>query len=507
MTVHRHASDGLRRRAARGTAVTLLAQVVRSLLQVGALVVMARLLAPEDYGLVAMVTAVIGIADIVRDFGLSVAAMRAPSLSSAQRTNLFWANVVLGLGCTILAVVLTPLIAALYDEPRLIEVVLISAWVFAVSGFTTQFRAGLAREMRFKAMAGIDVSAQALSLLVGIALALGGAGYWALVGQQLASAVITAVVTSRLAGWWPGLPRRDVSIREFLSFGGGVLGTQAVGFLTKNVDSVVIGAALGPGVLGLYDRAYQTMMLPLRNLNAPLTQVAVPVLARVQDDKQRLLASLLTAQMVGCYVTATLYAVTVGLAGPVVDVLLGDRWADAAPLLAVLAVGGMFRATGQVAYWGYLATGASGPLFRQLLVTVSITVALMLGGVLGGALGVAAGHSLGAVIAWWGAIWHFGRVSSLDTRSLITQSARALLVVGVPCGAAAHGATFLEVPSLVQVVCGLAFAAVALGVASLLPPVRRDLAVVVRLGRDAVRRRADTTSSPVSRRGGGAPRS
>ena len=494
MTMPRPAPDGLRRSAARGTAVTLLAQAARSLLQVGALVVMARLLSPEDFGLVAMVTAVIGIADIVRDFGLSVATMRAPSLSSAQRTNLFWANVLLGLACTILALLLTPLIAALYDEPRLIQVVLVSAWVFAVSGFTTQFRAGLARQMRFKAMAGIDVSAQAMSLVVGIALAAGGAGYWALVGQQLASVVFTAAATSRLAGWWPGWPRRDVSIREFLSFGGGVLGTQAIGFLTKNVDSVVIGAALGPGVLGLYDRAYQTMMLPLRNLNAPLTQVAVPVLAKVQDDRQRLLSSLLTAQMVGCYVTATLYAVTVGLASPVVDVLLGDRWADAAPLLAVLAVGGMFRATGQVAYWGYLATGASGPLFRQLIVTGSITVALMLGGVLGGAIGVAAGHSVGAVVAWWGAIWHFGRVSSLDTGPLVTQSLRALLLVGVPCGAAAHGATYLDVPSVVQVVCGVAFAALALGAVSLLPQVRRDLAVVVRLGGDAVRRRAGRTA-------------
>ncbi len=491
MTPHRHASEGLGRRAARGTAVTLAAQGVRSLLQVAALVVMARLLSPEDFGLVAMVTAIIGIADIVRDFGLSLATMRAPSLSSAQRTNLFWANLLLGLGCTVLAVLLTPLIAALYDEPRLQEVILVSAWVFTVSGFTTQFRAGLARQMRFKAMAGVDVAAQVISLVVGVMVAMAGGGYWALVAQQLASMVFTAAVTVRLAGWWPGRPRRDVSIREFLGFGSGVLGTQAIGFLTKNVDSIVIGAALGPSVLGVYDRAYQTMMLPLRNLNAPLTQVAVPVLARVQGDKQRLMSSLLTAQTVGCYVTATLYAVTAGLATPLVDVLLGDRWADAAPLLAVLAVGGMFRATGQVAYWGYLATGASGPLFRQLLVTGSITVVLMVGGISGGALGVAAGHSVGAFVAWLGAIWHFGRITSNDTRPLITQSARALLVVGLPCGAAAHAATFLDVSSVLQVVCGLAASGVALAVVRLVPTVRRDLRVVTRLGRDAVARRSD----------------
>ena len=487
---------GLGRSAARGTAVTLLAQGTRSALQVASLVVMARLLTPEDYGLVAMVSGIIGVADIVRDFGLSLATMRAPSLSRDERTNLFWANLALGVACTVVAMALTPLIVALYDEPRLTPIVLTMALAFTLSGFTTQFRAGLARELRFKALAGVDVSAQAVSLVVGVGLALSGAGLWAIVAQQLGNALFTALAMSRLARWWPGLPKRGVSIRGFVTFGGGVLGTQVVGFLTKNVDTIAVGAALGARSLGFYDRAYQMMMLPLRNLNAPLTQVAVPVLAKVQHDDRQFQSYLLRAQVVGCYVTATLFAVTTALADPVVAVLFGPRWSGAAPVLAVLALGGMFRATGQVAYWGYLARGASGALFRQLLVTGAISITLMLGGLAWGTVGVAAGHSLGAAVAWAGALWHLGRVTGIDTRPLMVNSARALALVALPCGLAASLATLLDVAPLLQVVVGLALAGVVVALSATIGPVRRDLTVVVGFARSALRRGPRGAAAP-----------
>lgn len=487
----------LGRAAARGTAVTLLAQGLRTLMQAVSLVVMARLLVPEDFGLLAMVMAVIGVADIIRDFGLSLATMRSPTLTVDQRTNLFWANLTLGLACTGLAVALTPLIVGIYDEPRLTPIVLVMSVLFTLSGFTTQFRAGLARDLQFKRIAALDIASQLVSLLTGIGLAVGGAGLWALVGQQLAAALVSAVSFAVVARWWPGLPKRGTSIRPFLSFGGGVLGTQAVGYLTKNVDTVAVGAVLGPSALGFYDRAYQTMMLPLRNINAPLTQVAVPVLAKVQEDDDRFLAYLGKSQLIGCYLTATMFAVTAGLADPLVDLVFGSAWAEAAPILAVLAVGGVFRSIGQVAYWGYLARGVSGPLFRQLLVTGSVSIALMLVGLRWGTTGVAAGHSLGAVAAWAGALWHLGRVTGVDTGPLLRQSGRTVLLVAVPCGAAAHLATLLPTGSVGQVAAGVAAAAVTFALTALSRQTRADLRTVRDFARAALLRRSGAPSRPV----------
>ncbi|MFT4010239.1 MAG: oligosaccharide flippase family protein, partial [Nocardioidaceae bacterium] len=173
--------------AARGTGITLLVQAGRTVLQFGSVVVLARLLTPEDFGLIAMVTAVIGIADLIRDFGLSLATMQAKDLTHEERDNLFWANLAMGGGCTVIAVAATPLIVSGYGEPRLAPIVLSLAWVFTISGFTTQFRAGLARDLRFRAIGTSDLGSQLIATIVAIVLAASGAGLWALVAQQVVS--------------------------------------------------------------------------------------------------------------------------------------------------------------------------------------------------------------------------------------------------------------------------------------------------------------------------------
>lgn len=479
--------------AARGTGVTLLTQALRTLLLFGSMVALARLLVPEDFGLVAMVAAVIGIADLVRDFGLSLAVMQSPTLSDDERTNLFWANLGFGVGCTVVAVAATPLIVLGYGEERLTPIVLSLAAVFTISGFTTQYRAGLARDMRYKALGLTDVTAQAVSIAVAVALAATGAGFWALVAQQITAAVVSAALCVRLGGWWPGLPRRATSIRRFLRFGGGVFGTQSITYVTKNVDNVAIGAALGAGPLGLYSRGYQLMMMPLNQVNAPMTQVALPVLSRVQQDDERFLAYLQKAQLVACYLTATLFAVATGLADPIVRVLFGPVWLDVVPIFAVLAVGGLFRAVAQIAYWAYLARGLAGSLLRQRLVTGPISIALILAGLPWGVVGVAAGHTAGALISWIVAVLHAGRAAGLDTRPLLWNAIRTILQIGVPCGLAAHAATYLAVPAFFQLLLGLVAAGLWVLLARLLfSRVRSDLALTMGFARQAVQfRRSD----------------
>jgi PST family polysaccharide transporter len=477
--------------AARGTAITLLVQVLRVVVQFGSVVVLARLLVPEDFGLVAMVTAVIGLADLVRDLGLSTAAMQSPTLSEGERDNLFWANLLIGLGCSLLVVAATPLIVLLYDEPRLTGIVLALAPVFALSGFTTQFRAGLARQMRFKALGFSELGGQAVAAAVAIALAVAGFGLWALVVQQVLTAAAVAVICVVLAGWWPGLPRRSVSIRRFLRFGVGVFGTESIGYLTKNVDNIAIGAVYGAAPLGLYSRAYQLMRMPLQQINAPLNNVVLPVLRHVQRDDREFLRYLGRAQLVLVYTTTVVFAVLGGLAEPVVLVLFGDVWVGVAPILAVLAVAGVFRAAAGIPWWAYLARGKSGALFRQRLVTGLLGVVAILAGVPWGAVGVATGVAVGAVLAWVIGLWHVGRVTGLNTRPLLAHALKVVVLVGVPTAAAAFVGTLVPWHPLLQIVVGSLLAAGALGLgALLLPGLRADVRVVATFGRRALRRSA-----------------
>ncbi|MEW1957300.1 lipopolysaccharide biosynthesis protein [Kineococcus sp. NPDC059986] len=479
----------LARSAARGGGGTLLSQALRLVLQLGSVVVLARLLDPAAFGLVAMVTSIIGVAELVRDFGLSTAATRVKELDQDQQTNLFWTNTALGLGCSVVAAALSPLVAAVYDRTELVPVVLALSAVFTLNGVSTQFRVDLTRQLRFGRLIVVDVAGQVAGIAVAITAAVLGAGLWALVAQQLTTAVVGCAGAAALSGFRPGLPHRRSSVRPFLHFGGRLLATSSLWYATKNVDNVVLGVVAGPAPLGVYARAYQLLMTPLNQLNAPLTRVAVPVLSAVQDDGPRYERYLRTAQLTGCYVTAPVLAVAAALASPVVEVLLGREWHAVAPVFAALAVGGVFRAVSQLAFWIYVSQGRPGAQFRMLLVTAPVMVALMVAGSPWGAVGVAVGHSAAHFLYWAVSLWHVGRVTGVPVGPLFTTASRAVLVVSLPMAVVASTATLLPIAAVLQIVAGVALAVLYAVVAALvLPWLRRDAVAVGELVRRATGR-------------------
>jgi O-antigen/teichoic acid export membrane protein len=170
------APGSLGRSATRGAAVTIGGQAVRIVIQLGSIVILARLLAPADYGLIAMVTAIIGIGEIFRDFGLSSAAIQAKEISRGQKSNLFWINSAIGLVLTLLVIAASWPVAALYGDPRLQLLTVALSSTFLLNGVATQFRADLARHLRFVKLTAVDIAGQVIGLALGVILALSGAG-------------------------------------------------------------------------------------------------------------------------------------------------------------------------------------------------------------------------------------------------------------------------------------------------------------------------------------------
>ena len=454
-------------------------QCVRFALQFCSLVVLARLLTPADFGIVAMVTAIIGVADILRDFGLSSAAIQAKFLNNAERTNLFWVNVGIGCAGAVAILLCTPLISRLYGQHRLAPIIFSLAWVLVLSGINTQFNAELARSLRFKALALADISAQALGIAAAITVAALGGGYWAIVVQQIVVAVMTLTFNMSVCHWRPGLPRRSVSITRFFRFGGGVFGTQLIAYATKNIDNVAIGAYWGAGPLGLYSRAYQMLMTPLSQINAPLTRVALPVLSRVQEDDVVYARYLKKAQLVGCYLTATVFAMCAALATPLVALLFGPKWHGVAPIFALLAIGGVFRSISQISYWIFLSRGKPGEQFKQYLVTQPVMVGIILAGLPWGPKGVAIGVSIAYFLDWAISLWWVGRAAHVDSRMLFRNAFRSLFFVSAPCGVVAYVGTLLVSQPVAQIAVAAVLAVVYLAILIALAPTVRDDAQMI----------------------------
>ena len=477
----------LGRAAARGTAVTLGAQAGRFVLQIGSLVVLARLLSPEAFGLVAMATSVLGVAELIRDFGLSSAAIQARQLSDGERTNLFWVNVAIGTACALVALGGAPLIAHLYGDPRVAGVVVALAGLLVVSGVTTQFRAELSRDLRFSALGAVELSAQAAGVAVAITSAALGAGYWSIVAQQGTLVVVTCVLCVAFCSWRPGLPHRATSVRRFIRFGSHVLGTQVLGYATNNVDNVGIGAVWGAGPLGVYSRAYQLLMVPINQINDPMGRVVLPILSRVQDDQPTLQRYLEKTQRVGTFGLGPMFAVAAGVAAPLVALLFGPQWTAVVPVFVVLAVGGVFRGVGTVTYWGFLARGRADRQLRMYLVTRPLMIGLILAGLPWGPVGVAAGHSAAFAFYWLVSLAYMGRVTGLDSRRLLRQALLALVSLSLPLGLLAYLGTRLVDGAVWQLVVGLALAGAWVGLLLLLLPSQRAELVAAR---GLLRRRA-----------------
>ena len=230
-------------------------------------------------------------------------------------------------------------------------------------------------------------------------------------------------------------------------------------------------------------------MMPLNMINAPMTNVALPVLSRVQHDEEVFASYLARVQLVACYLTATLFAVAAGVSDPLVAVLFGRRWHEVAPIFAVLAVGGLFRAVSQIAYWIYLARGVPGAQFRLYLVTGPFVVAAILAGLPWGSIGVATGHSIAYAALWVITLVHVGRVANVESRPLLLNALRVMCMVSVPCGVGAWLGTLVPAPAFVQLLLGGCGALVALAGAYVLSSkVRSDTTLVIGFARRAASR-------------------
>ncbi|MEJ7650100.1 MAG: lipopolysaccharide biosynthesis protein [Nakamurella sp.] len=485
------AGDGLGTTASRGAAVTLAAQGVRLVLQVGSLVVLARLLTPAQFGLVAMVTAITGIAEILRDFGLSSAAIQAKNISHAERSNLFWVNVGIGTVAAAAAAALSGPIGAWYGQPEIPAIVLVLAPLMIVSGATTQFRADLSRSMRFTALARTDITAQVASIAVAIVAAALGAGYWSIVAQQGAFVIATFVMSAAQSRLRPSWYRRGVSLRRFFRFGGGLLGMQLLGYTTNNVDTAALGAVWGPSQVGIYGRAYQLLIVPLNQVANALLRVMLPVLSKVQDDDERFLAYVRRAQLICGYGFGGAFSLAAGLAVPLVAVLFGPGWDGVAPVFAILAIGGVFRGLAQVTYWITLAKGLTGSQLRFYLMARPFMILCLLAGLPWGAVGVAVGHTVAFSVEWLASFWWVGRASGLSIWPLAGRAVRIIGLVCLPAGAAAYAGTLLPLPTGLRLLAGIACAAVLLAVVMTVSRRERaDLKEMLEFGRRAVKKGA-----------------
>lgn len=411
-----HLQADLGGRSARGGMVTLSAQVFKFVFSTVATIVLARLLTPDDYGLIGMVAILVNFVGMFQYLGLSTATVKWAELNHQQVSTLFWINMGLSTAIMLITIASGPLLAWFYKEPRLIGITAGYGITMLLTGLAIQHEAILTRQMRFTAIVVVEVVALLIGFVSAIVAAWYGAGYWALVLNQMVMTLILVIGLWAVCRWRPGLPARGIGIRSMLSYGGNLTGFNIMTFFSRNLDNALIGKFWGPHQLGIYSRAYQMLLMPMQQINAPLAAVAIPALSRLADSPERYRAAYLKILEKIVMVTMPLAALMIATSDWMVLILLGPQWRETGRIFMLLGIAAMIQPVTKTAWWLFSTQGRTRELFHWGLMGGAIAIVSIVAGLPWGATGVAASYAVADLcIATPLLFWYVGRRGPVRT--------------------------------------------------------------------------------------------
>ena len=416
----------LRRRSAAGGAFSFATQGCSVALQLVSTMVLARLLGPEAYGVLAMAGAVTAFAGIFRDFGLSSSTIQQAVLTHGQLSTLFWINMAIGGVLTALVALFAPLVASFYGRPELTAVTRVLSLTFLIGAFGAQHNALLARRMLFGRQMAATLGGALISFAVAVTLALRGFGYWSLVGSTVCGGLATSSLLSVVSGWRPGRPARG-GLGVMIAFGANITAFEFVNYFSRNLDSILIGRVWGDVVLGLYSRAYQLLMVPIVNLRGPLLAVAFPAMSRLQGRPVAYRSYYRTVVALLAFMSMPLTAFLFVTSDVVIDLVLGSQWRMVGPIFSLLALTAFIQPVISLTGLVCLSLGM-GKRYFWLGATNALAVSVgFLLGVKWGAAGIATAY---AIVTYLGVIpltiWAF-HGTPLRLLDLIQSCFRPLL--------------------------------------------------------------------------------
>ena len=367
----------LERRAASAAWWSTLEILARYGVQFAVMVVLARLLTPGDFGLIAMLLVFTAIGTLLVDSGFSSALVQRQHTTDDDETTVFIFTVSVGMLTGIILALAAPAIANFFHEPKLVDLTRVMALVLPLGAFASVPDALLTMRLDFKARARAEVIASLCSGTVAIALATRGFGVWSLAWQGVISMGVRGILLWLYSGWRPRGRYRGASFRSLFGFGGYMLLTGLLNAAAVRLQSLLIGKLFDARTLGFYTLAQNTQQAPASLIDGILKRVGLPVFSTIAQDRAKLRSAFRTSLRMAMFLFVPCMVGIAVVAKPLIELIYGARWTPAAPILTILALSAALWPLHILNLAVIGAQGRSNLLLRVEVIKQLISIALI----------------------------------------------------------------------------------------------------------------------------------
>jgi O-antigen/teichoic acid export membrane protein len=389
-------------------------------LRFGIMVVLARLLSPEEFGLVAILTAVFSVGAVFQELGLSAATVQRTNVSVQAISTLFWINTGIGGLLTIAFAVLAPMLANFYGRPELTLLCRVTAATFVLNGLAVQHRALLQRHMQFGAQARVDLLSSIAGGICALLLAWRGCGYWSLAGQILVTDATTLLLLIRATRFVPIRPAMTADVWEMLRFGSSLFGFNVLHCVSQNLYIALLGKTVGATAAGIYTRGFALASIPQGFLYSASAYVALPKLSKIKGVDLDFASFYYRGIQLLTLVTAPIAAFFAIFGDLITLCVYGQQWGEVAALIQIfslgLAVAPILHSMGQI----FVSRGEPHRMLRWGLVSSSVMTTCTVLGLHWGPQGAAWGWSLSMVVLLWPCVAYTVKGTAISVRGLIS---------------------------------------------------------------------------------------
>ena len=416
--------------------------------------VMARLLLPSDYGMIAMLTIFLQIAQAFIDSGFTNALIQKKDRTEVDYSTVFYFNIIIALLCYCILFVSAPLIAKFYNMPDLILVLRVMAVSLIILSFSAVHKTKLTIEINFKIQSKITLIAAGISGIIGVGIAYLGYGVWALVYQSILNAMLTTILFNCFYRWKPLKTFSMKSFKRLFSFGSKLLVSGLIHTVYYNLYGIVIGKRFSAAELGYYTRAEQFAILPSYNLSAIITRVTFPILSSIQDDNERLASTYRKYIRLSSYLIFPLMVGLASLANPLVDLFLTEKWNGTVALLQILCFDWMFDHLSGINLNLLYVKGRSDLALRLEIIKKIIAITILLASIPLGIIGMCLGRVLYSLIATYANTYYTNSLIGLSFRTQL-KDIIPYLILSLAMGGVVYATTYLGLSNIIQLIIGI----------------------------------------------------